>query len=227
MKLRVFSVFAVLFTVALAQAAILPPTGSAPVAPDVFNTNVNGPFLANTGVQPFTAKNSLGQTTILGEYDATVYADPSNTFCAGCLDFFILVESSSSSTDAIERITLAAFGNYLTDVGYSNGNGGPSVDPSAVDPSTVDRSSNGNVVGFNFAEPTGVPPGDETAVLEIQTNAKAFTTGTLQIIDSSVASVNAFAPSCVVPEASSVSLTLLGGALLGIGLMRRRRRMAR
>jgi len=212
MKLRVFSVFAVLFTVALAQAAILPPTGSAPVAPDVFNTNVNGPFLANTGVQPFTAKNSLGQTTILGEYDATVYADPSNTFCAGCLDFFILVESSSSSTDAIERITLAAFGNYLTDVGYSNGNGGPSVDPSAVDPSTVDRS---------------VPPGDETAVLEIQTNAKAFTTGTLQIIDSSVASVNAFAPSCVVPEASSVSLTLLGGALLGIGLMRRRRRMAR
>jgi hypothetical protein len=226
MKLRGCAILAVLFTVALAQAAILPPTGSPPVAPDVFSTPTSGPFLANTGVQTFTATNSLGKTTILGEYDATVYKDPDNTFCAGCLDFFVFVESSASSTDAIERITLASFGSFQTDVGYSTGKGGPSVGPSTVDPSTVDRSSNGSVVGFNFAEPTGVPPGSETAVLEIQTNATAFTAGTLQIIDSSVGSVDAFAPSCVVPEASSISLTLLGGALLGIGFMGRRRRTA-
>lgn len=212
-----------MFTVALAQATILPPTGSAPVAASPFSTPVTGPFLANTGLQPFTATNSLGQTTISGEYQATVYADPSNVFCAGCLDFFIAVDSSASSTDSIERITLAAFGNFLTDVGYSTGTGSVK---GGVDPSTVDRSGNGNVIGFNFSTIEGVPPGSDTQILEIETNAPAFMKGTLQIIDSSVASVAAFDP-CPVPEASSISLTLLGGALLGIAFMGRRRRMAK
>jgi len=223
MKLRGCAVVAVMFTVALAQATILPPTGSAPVAPSPFSTPTTGPYLANTGIQPWTATNSLGQATILGEYDATVYKDPDNVFCAGCLDFFVIVESSTASTDAIERITLANFGNFLTDVGYSTGAGSP---PSGVDPVTVDRSGNGNVIGFNFSTITGVPPGGETQVLEIQTNATAYMKGTLQIIDSSVASVAAFDP-CPVPEASSISLTLLGGALLGIGFIGRRRRTAR
>lgn len=223
MKLRGCSVLAVMFTVALAQATILPPTGSAPVAPTPFTTPATGPFLANTGLQSFVATNSLGQKTIVGEYDAEVYSDPSNTFCAGCLDFFVLVESSTASTDAIERITLAAFGNFQTNVGYSTGAGSPK---GGVDPATVDRSSNGNVVGFNFSTPTGVPVGGETQVLEIQTNAKSFMVGTLQIIDSSVASVAAFDP-CPVPEAGSISLTLLGGGVLGLGVMIRRRRLAR
>jgi hypothetical protein len=152
-----------------------------------------------------------------------VYADPSNTFCAGCLDFFILVESNSTSTDDIERMTLASFGSFMTNVGYSVGKGSPS---GGVDPATVDRSSTGSVIGFNFSSPDGVAPGEETQVLEIQTNAKNFMAGTLQIIDSSVASVAAFEP-CVVPEASSISMTLLGGILLGIGFIGRRRRTAK
>ena len=82
------------------------------------------------------------------------------------------------------------------------------------------------MIGFNFSSLPGVAPGDGTAVLEIQTNATQFMTGTLQIIDSSVASVTAFAPCGVVPEASSISLTLVGGLLLGIGFIRRRRRTA-
>lgn len=213
---------ALIFAGALAQATILPPTGSPPVAASGFGTSVTGPFLANTGVQNFTATNSLGQATITGQYQAMVYSDPSNVFCAGCLDFFVIVQSNSSSTDAIERITLASFGSFLTDVGYSVGKG--SI-PTGVDPTTVDRSSNGSVIGFNFASPTGVQPGAETEVLEIETNAKSFMTGTLQIIDSSVASVNAFEP-CMstVPEASSISLTLIGGLLLGLGFIGRRRR---
>jgi hypothetical protein len=77
-----------------------------PVAPGVFGTPATGPFLANTGFEPFTGTNSLGQTTISGEYEAMVYSDPKNTFCAGCLDFFIIVDNNSSSTDSIERITL-------------------------------------------------------------------------------------------------------------------------
>jgi len=209
------------FTAVLAQATILPPGGSPPVAASAFGTPVTGPFLADTGMRDFAGTNSLGQTTISGEYRALVYSDPANDFCAGCLDFFVVVESNTSSTDAIERITLASFGSFFTDVGYSIGKN--SV-PSGVAPSTVDRSSNGSVIGFNFNEPSGVPAGAETEVLEIQTNAKYFMTGTLQIIDSSVASVPAFDPcSGVVPEAGSISLTLLGGMFLGVGLLRRRR----
>jgi hypothetical protein len=211
-----------MFSVALAHATILPPTGSPPVAPSAFGTPVTGPFLADTGVQTFTATNSLGQVTISGDYEAAVYADPSNVFCAGCLDFFAIVESNSSSTDTIERITMASFGSFLTDVGYSTGKGTPA---GAVNPTTVDRSSNGVVIGFNFTSPAGVAPGMETEVVEIETNATSFVKGTLQVIDSSVASVSAFAPA-VAPEAGSISLTLLGGALLGAGFMGRRRRMA-
>jgi hypothetical protein len=225
MKIRGCSVLSVLFSVALAHATILSPTGSPPVAASPFGTSVAGPFLANTGLQDFTAKNSLGQTTITGEYQAMVYSDASNVFCAGCLDFFVFVESNSTSTDAIERITLASFGAFKTDVGYSVG---ADSKPSGIDPNTVDRSSNGNVIGFNFTTLPGVAAGDETEVLEIQTNATAFMAGTLQIIDSSVASVAAFEPCTgVVPEASSISLTLLGGLLLGVGFIGRRRRTAR
>ncbi len=222
MKTLGCSVLAVTLGVALAHATILPPTGSSPVAASALGTPVTGPFLADTGMQDFTATNSLGQTTITGEYRAMVYSDPSNDFCAGCLDFFVLVESSTKLTDAIERITLASFGSFLTNVGYSIGQDSA---PSGVDPATVDRSSNGGVVGFNFSNLPGVAPGDGTAVLEIETNATTFMKGTLQIIDSSVASVNAFEPcSIVTPEASSVSLTLLGGLLLGIAFIGRRRR---
>jgi hypothetical protein len=221
LQLHGCSYLAALFTAALAQATILPPTGSGPVPPTAFSTAVTGPFLADTGVQTFVATNSLGQTTISGDYRAAVYADPSNSFCAGCLDFFIWVTSNSTSTDAIERITDAAFGAFQTDVGYSLGTGST---PGGIDPDTVDRSSNGSVIGFNFTEPVGVPPGSSTQVLEIETDARTFVAGTLQIIDSSVASVAAFAPGCTVPEASSISMTLLGGAFLGLGCIRRRRR---
>jgi LPXTG-motif cell wall-anchored protein len=225
MKIRGCSVLAFIFSAALAHATILSPGGSPPVAASAFGTPVTGPFLADTGLQNFTGTNSLGQTTISGEYRAMVYSDPGNDFCAGCLDFFVVVESNSSSTDAIERITLASFGSFLTNVGYSVGKGSL---PSGIDPTTVDRSSNGSVVGFNFSTLPGVAPGDETEVLEIQTNATSFMKGTLQIIDSSVASVTAFEP-CLgtVPEASSISMTLLGGLLLGLGFIGRRRRTAR
>jgi len=220
MNLRVLCFLVSLCLAAMAHATILPPTGSGPVPPTAFSTPVTGPYLADTGVETFTATNSLGQVTISGDYRAAVYADPGNSFCAGCLDFFIWVTSNSTSVDAIERITDAAFGTFQTDVGYSIGTGST---PGGVAPATVDRSSNGSVIGFNFTAPAGVGPGQSTAVLEIETNAQTFVAGTLQIIDSSVASVAAFAPSCV-PEASSISLTLLGGALLGIGGWRRRRR---
>ena len=87
-------------------------------------------------MQEFTATNSLGQTTITGEYRAMVYSDPNNDFCAGCLDFFVRWRAVARSIDDIERITLASFGSFLTErrllhragsvpAGVDPGHGGP------------------------------------------------------------------------------------------------------
>lgn len=224
MKVRSWSLLAVVFTAALAQATILPP-GSTPAPPTTFNTPVTGPFLADTGLESFSATNSSGQTTISGKYEEMVYSDPGNEFCAGCLDFFVVVANSNCSLDDIVRITLAAFGNSMADAGYTNGKGSL---PNGVDPNTVERGSNGDAIGFSFSSLTGIAPGQVSEVLEIETNATSFMKGTLQIVDSSVASVTGFAPcGAMVPEAGSIGLTLLGGALLGIVSIARRRRNAR
>jgi PEP-CTERM motif len=220
MTLRGCSIFLMLLLAAgLVQASILPPTGSPPVAPDVFTTPANGPFLADTGNQQFIAKNSMGQMTMVGIYRSTVYSDPNNVFCAGCLDFFFEVTSAAASTDAVARITDASFGAFLTDVGYTTGPGSIS---GGVTPNTVDRSSNGNVIGFNFNLPAGLAPGKSSQILEVQTNARTFMTGTLQIIDSSVASVTSFQP-CPVPEPATATFMLLGMLLVGAGSFARRR----
>jgi len=224
MNSSVRSFVASLFFVAgLAHASILPPTGSAPVPPDVFTTPVDGPFLATTGTLPFTAHNSLGQVTITGTYVAEVYSDPSNVFCPGCLDFLFEITSNTTSTDVIARITDAYFGTYLTDVGYSTGTG--SV-PGGIFPVTVDRSSDGGVIGFNFSVPAGVQPGQETEILEIETNATSFMPGSLQIIDGSDTSILAYAPGTA-PEGSTVGMMLLGMMLFGIAFLTNRRAAAK
>jgi hypothetical protein len=202
------------------NATILPPTGSAPVPGSDLGTSVTGPFVASTGVQPFMAINSLGQVTMSGTYEAFVEQDPNNVFCAGCLDFFFVVNNSSSSSDSTARITDASFSNFLTDVGYTTGPGSVS---GGVLPSTVDRSSNGDVVGFDFNVPMSVAPGQSTQVLEVETNARFYMVGSLQIIDGAVATVQSFQPCPLVPEPATLSITLLGIA----GIFVRRRWAAR
>jgi hypothetical protein len=196
------------FAATVAHASFLPP-GSGPVPPDIYVTPVTGPFLATIG-GPFST------SSLAGTYSESVYMDPSNVFCANCLDFIFSV-SSTTSTDFIGRITQAPVGTFLTDVGFTIGAGAIT---GGLAPNTVDRLGAGNVIGFNFS--SGIPPGFSTESLEIQTNATNFTAGTLQIIDGSVASVSVFAPT--VPLPASVWLMLSG--LVGVGAMARKRRAA-
>jgi len=134
------------------------------------------------------------------------------------LDFLYLVNTAATNTSSIIRIAAASFAvaGLLVDAGVEAGTSG-------VAPMTDDRSllDGGKVVGFNFNVATGgVPPNSNTMILEIQTNATAYTSGTMTISQGSSDTKPAFAPLSV-PEPTS--LTLLGSGLMGLGLLVHRR----
>jgi hypothetical protein len=115
-----------------------------------------------------------------------VESDPANVFCAGCLDFLFQVDVHFASPQNITRVTEAGFSAYQTDVGYDvlslgdlvlcgidDGGFCNSGDPNSA-PSSVDRSSTGDVVGFNFPG-LGVSYADQGTVdIAIETDALTY-----------------------------------------------------
>jgi len=160
--------------------------------------------------------------------NAAVYSDPSNTFCAGCLDFVYQVSNASSSTDGVGRVTAFNFAGWDVDAGFSptapGSGGGPFVDgtdaPGLVDRNTLDT------VGFQFeSSPTAaIVPGDTSNILLIETNAMYFTSGGASVLDGGTANFSAFSPtaSSQVPEPASALMLGLGMVALA-GLCRFRR----
>jgi hypothetical protein len=201
-----------------AWANKLPPGGSG--SPDVLTIGVGATLLATTGAKTWSYTTTAGTTS--GEYESLVYSDPTNVYCAGCLDFLFLVFNNASSADNLDRVTDSAFGAFSTDIGYLGPPSSCSLGPN-VNPTTVDRSNDGggvgNVAGFNFSGGS-LKKGDCTSVLVVETNTKLFTNGNLSIIDSGTATVASFQPTAI-PEPASMAL--MGTFLLGAyGVLRRK-----
>src|SRR5579864_2450302 len=160
---------------ALAAAGLQASVLTAPISgqpPDTFGACAGCTQLAYLSIPTSNITNTLKFT-----FNTAVYTDPSNTFCAGCLDFDYQAINSANSTDDIGRITAITFTGFQTDVGYSTAGepagGGTPFPTGTIAPGFVDRNT-ADVIGFQFSSSpsTVIAPGQTSAVLVIETNAK-------------------------------------------------------
>jgi len=135
----------------------------------------------------------------------------------GTLDFVYKFANDSSSASKLERMTAYDFAGFKTNVGYVSGSGN-------VAPGSADRTTDGEVVGYNFLA-SGVDPGKSTDIMVIATNATQFKAGTYTFQDGGATTVAAYAPALSTPEPSSLLFAGFGSVLL-LGLVRRRRKLS-
>jgi len=161
--------------------------------------------------------------TTSGTYECVVYRNS-----GGTIDFYIQLNNSGASTDAIARETNMSFLGFATAVGYRT-DGSSLLNPLLVNgtiaPVEADRSPGADVVGFNFQPPAAseILPGEISNVLVISTDATFFSLGNLSIINggvaSGVATVEGYQPATI-PEPGTFSFMVVGFVTL-LALRRR------
>lgn len=213
MRLAACVALAVLASVATQAhgAALVPGSVLIPGAAEPDPTG--GAVVATTGAVPFSVPGSF-----TGKLTTTVISgDPSNAL--GGLTFTYLITNDAASANSIGRLTVGEFLGFATDGSYQVPAGG-------VAPASIDRNVSGDVVGFNFV-PTPVDPltgflapGASSALLVVQTDAKAYAPSLANLIDGGVTSVSSLGPA--VPEPSTIALVV--GSLVSLGVYRLRRR---
>jgi hypothetical protein len=201
------------------HAAIVTPGGT--VAPTAIAGLPPGDSLVATETKPFTGTNASSTVVFTGTVMSSVFADPAepDTGQPG-LDFVYQLSNDSTSLDPIDRMTVASFFGFLTDVNYvvATGDVAPTTSDSSAAPA-------GKTIGFNF--PVGgavVMPGQSTDFLVVETNATTIAQGTASVIDGGSGSTGAEAPVATViftvPEPATFGvLAVVSGFILG----RRRR----
>jgi hypothetical protein len=204
----IVSAASVLVASAAAHAALLVPGGthlpaSAEAAP--------GGAVIASAVVPFISPGNFSGSVLT----EVLAGDPTNAL--GCLTFVYTVTNNGiAGPNAIGRVTIESFAGFLTDASYT----APGV---GIAPALANRSAAiGDVVGFNFFDSAFDPfagvlaPGFTSRQLVVQTNAPAFTTGTMFLIDGGITTAGVFTP---IPAPGALALLTIA-PLMG----RRRRR---
>jgi hypothetical protein len=171
-------------------------------------------FLFPGGNLMATYSGTITEATFTADYTQLVYADPNNTFCAGCLDF--VYQFTNNGPDVLERFSMYNFVDFRVDAGYDPNSG-------LHAPLTVNRTTDGTVIGFNYNGADNVLPGETTPLLVIETDAITYVDGFVSAQDGNAGFGFAYAPGAAVPEPAS--LGLLGTGLVAVGGFLRRFRL--
>jgi hypothetical protein len=195
-----------------ASASVLIPGGS--VVPSSLAILPAGDALVATETNPFTGLDSFSNVKFTGELTSSVYTNP-NT---GGLDFLYQVTNDNTSADSFDELSVKSYAGFTTDADFVSGTG-------SVDPTSATRSADapGKLVSFFFN--SGVPHGQNTSELLVETNSMNYMTGVGSVIDGGTGGSVVEAPAVGtlmsnVPEPASFSAILIGGGML---LGRRRR----
>ncbi|HQR02922.1 MAG TPA: PEP-CTERM sorting domain-containing protein [Rhodocyclaceae bacterium] len=199
--------------VAQAQVVMAPgsfASGAAPAATindptaNIIDTDAWTPVVGvnNIASQPSTFSGQGGSWVIQG--------DSANPFGPNGLTFLYQFKNDSTSTDAINRLTVSGFGSYQTAVAVNTAWASSPV-------SQFTRSLTGNSIGATF-DGLGLAPGNYGNMV-VYTDATGYGYGSALVQDGSQGSWQVFAP---IPEPETYAMLMAGLGLMGVIARRRK-----
>jgi hypothetical protein len=107
---------------------------------------------------------------VVGSTIASVYSDPLNTYCAGCLDF--VYQFSNGGGLPVTGLFAATFEGFPVNAGFY-------AVPNGVAPTTISRELDGSGIVFNFSP--ALDDSQFSDILVVQTSALLYTFGSVTV----------------------------------------------
>lgn len=190
------------------------------------------PALLTVSPTASVVASTHGMMTATGSFTVTytesVFADPTNEYCNGCLDWVLQMTNSGTSIDPIQRLNISHFAGFIVDIGVNtNGATGFPVAGTGA-PNSVERDLSGKIVTWDFTGRNELMAGTKTVRLEAETNATNFEPGLISFQDGGATQASGFepaAPKVAIPEAPWVpGFGVLAGTVAAVFALARRGR---